>query len=329
MLRLCVKVEIEGDRKWTFDRVTSCEIVRDSDALTTTCSIILPRKLRWKGMSASGAPSGKNTSIPIRLGDAVSVWLGYDGNLQLAFKGYVLRTGIKTPVEIFCEDEMFRLKNTPCVKKAYRNVDIQTLLKDQNLPYSIKVLGEQNIGTYRANFDTVSELLSNLKENSIRTFFRLEDGAPVLYCGVLFDHGMEMRQVFETGVNIISDSSLDEQRAEDIKIKLKVISMMPENKNKIKVEVGDDDGERRTLHCYGKTEAEAKAWGEQELERLKRDGLTGSFQTFGFLLLDCLDVIGIKIDGERKGKYQVAKNTITFGSGGFRQGITLGARVAG
>ena len=37
MLRLCVKVEIEGDRKWTFDRVTSCEIVRDSDALTTTC----------------------------------------------------------------------------------------------------------------------------------------------------------------------------------------------------------------------------------------------------------------------------------------------------
>jgi hypothetical protein len=45
------------------------------------------------------------------------------------------------------------------------------------------------------------------------------------------------------------------------------------------------------------------------------------------VLLDVLDVIGIKIDGERKGKYQVAKNTITFGSGGFRQDITLGART--
>lgn len=137
-----------------------------------------------------------------------------------------------------------------------------------------------------------------------------------------------MRQVFATGINIISDNSLDEQKAEDVKIKLKVVSLQPDNKKKIKVEVGDADGEKRTLHCYGKTEAEAKAWGEQELERLKRDGLTGSFQTFGHVLLDVLDVIGIKIDGERKGKYQVAKNTITYGSSGFRQDITLGARAA-
>ncbi len=174
----------------------------------------------------------------------------------------------------------------------------------------------------------MAELLAHLKENNIRTFFRIENGKPVLYCGVLFDHGNEMRQVFATGVNIISDSNLDEQRAEDMKIKLKVVSLQPDNKKKIKVEVGDPDGEKRTLHCYGKTEAEARAWGEQELERLKRDGLTGSFQTFGHVLLDVLDVIGIKIDGERKGKYQVHKNTITYGSSGFRQDITLGARAA-
>lgn len=318
MLKLSAKIEIKGDRTWTFEKITSCEIVRDSDALTTTCKLVLPRKIKWRG----------ETSNPIKRGDKISVWLGYDDNLQLAFQGYVLRKGFKAPIEIHCEDEMFMLKQTPCVKKAYTNVDIETLLKDQNLPYQIKVLGEQSIGQYRVNFENVSELLAHLKENSIRTFFRIEDGNPVLYCGVLFDHGNPMRQVFETGVNIISDSSLDEQRAEDMKIKLKVVSLQSDNKKKIKVEVGDDDGEKRTLHCYGKSEAEAKAWGKQELERLKRDGLTGSFQTFGWLLLDVLDVIGIRIDGERKGKYQVAKNTITYGSSGFRQDITLGARAA-
>lgn len=318
MLKLCAKIEIRGDRTWTFEKITACEIVRDSEALTTTCKLTLPRKVKWKG----------ETSNPIKRGDAVTVWLGYDDNLQLAFKGFVLRKGFKAPVEIFCEDDMFLLKQTPCVKKAYRNVDIQTLLKDQNLPYGIKVLGEQNIGQYRINFETVAELLAHLKENNIRTFFRLEDGEPVLYCGVLFDHGKEMRQVFSTGVNLISDSSLDEQKAEDVKIKLKVVSLQPDNKKKIKVELGDPDGEKRTLHCYGKSEAEARAWGEQELERLKRDGLTGSFQTFGHLLLDCLDIVGIRIDGERKGKYQVQKNTITFGSSGFRQDIILGARAA-
>lgn len=318
MLKLCAKIEIKGDKTWVFEKITACEIVRDSEALTTTCKLTLPRKVKWKG----------ETSNPIKRGDKISVWLGYDDNLQLAFTGYVLRKGFKAPIEIFCEDEMFMLKQTPCVKKSYKNVDIHTLLKEQGLPYDIKVLGEQNIGQYRVNFENVAELLAHLKENNIRTFFRLEDGKPVLYCGVLFDHGNEMRQVFATGVNIISDSSLDEQKAEDVKIKLKVVSLQPDNKKKVKVEVGDPDGEKRTLHCYGKTEAEATAWGEQELERLKRDGLTGSFQTFGHVLLDVLDVIGIKIDGVRKGKYQVHKNTITYGSSGFRQDITLGARAA-
>ena len=315
---MCSKIEIKGSKTWVFEKITSCEIVRDMDALTTTCTLVLPRKIQWQGESSN----------PIKRGDQVTVWLGYDDDLQLAFQGYVLQKGFKAPIEIKCEDEMFVLKQTPAVKKTYKNVTVENLLKDQNLNYTLKVLGEQNVGQYRVNVDNVAELLAHLKENSIKTFFRLEDDKPVLYCGVMFDHNTGIRQVFETGVNIISDSSLDEQNSEDVKIKLKVVSLQPDNKNKIKVEVGDNDGERRTIHCYGKNESEAKAWGEQELERLKRDGLTGSFTTFGHVLLDRLDIIGVKINGERKGKYQVQKNTITFGAGGFRQDITLGARVA-
>ena len=318
MLKLCSKIEIKGSKTWVFEKITSCEIVRDMDALTTTCTLVLPRKIQWQGESSN----------PIKRGDQVTVWLGYDDDLQLAFQGYVLQKGFKAPIEIKCEDEMFVLKQTPAVKKTYKNVTVENLLKDQNLNYTLKVLGEQNVGQYRVNVDNVAELLAHLKENSIKTFFRLEDEKPVLYCGVMFDHNTGIRQVFETGVNIISDSSLDEQNSEDVKIKLKVVSLQPDNKNKIKVEVGDNDGERRTIHCYGKNESEAKAWGEQELERLKRDGLTGSFTTFGHVLLDRLDIIGVKINGERKGKYQVQKNTIKYGSEGFRQEITLGARVA-
>lgn len=317
MLRLCAKVEIKGAKTWEFDKVTSCEIVRDMDALTTTCTLVLPRKTQWQG----------EASNPIQRGDQISVWLGYDDNLQLAFRGYILQKGFKAPIEIKCEDEMYMLKQAPATKKTYKAVTLEDLLRDQNINYTVKVLGEQNIGQYRVNVDNVAELLAHLKENSIRAFFRLENEQPVLYCGVMFDHNTGVQQTFATGVNIISDDSLDEQNSDDVKIKLKVISLQPDNK-KIKVEVGDHDGERRTLHCYGKSEAEAKAWGEQELERLKRDGLTGSFQTFGHALLDKLDIVGIKIDGEKKGKYQVQKNTITYGSGGFRQDITLGARVA-
>ena len=317
MLKLSAKVEIKSARTWVFEKITACEIARDMDALTATCTLTLPRKTQWQGES----------SVPIKRGDAVTVWLGYDGDLQLAFKGYVTQLGFKAPLTIKCEDEMFILKQTPAVKKSYKTVDVEKLLKDQGLKIKVKVLGEQNIGQYRVNVETVAELLGHLKENSIRSFIRLESEEPVLYCGVLFSHNAGIRQVFSTGVNIISDSSLEEQKAEDVKIKLKVVSLQPNNK-KIKVEVGDNGGEKRVLHCYGKSESEAKAWGKQELERLKRDGLTGSFTTFGAKLLDCLDIVGMKIDGVKRGKYQVEKNKITFGTGGFRQEVTLGARVA-
>ena len=175
--------------------------------------------------------------------------------------------------------------------------------------------------------DTVASLLGHLHENGIRSFFRYENEQPVLYCGVLFEKEDSPTQVFATGVNIISDQSLEQQQAENIRLRVKAISLMPNNK-KIKVEVGDADGEHRTLHTYNKTESELKAWAEQEIKRLKRDGLKGSFTTFGAKLVDKLTAIGIKIDGEKKGVYQVKKNVIKYGTSGFRQEITLGARIA-
>ncbi|MFQ8748862.1 MAG: hypothetical protein ACLR8T_12940 [Alistipes finegoldii] len=164
-------------------------------------------------------------------------------------------------------------------------------------------------------------------QGGIRSFFRIEDGQPVLYCGVLFERDTKCRQVFATGVNLIDDSQLDVQNAADVKIKIRAISLRPNNK-RIRVDVGDADGQRRTLHTYNKDEKELKAWAEQELKRLKRDGLAGSFTTFGAVLIDKLDNIGIKIDGVRRGIYQTDKNVIKYGTGGFRQEITIGLRVS-
>ena len=169
--------------------------------------------------------------------------------------------------------------------------------------------------------------MAERKGSGIRSFYRYEDGTPVLYCGVLFERDTQPSQVFATGVNIISDSSLEQQLAANIRLCIKAVSIMPDNK-KIKVEVGDKDGEKRTIHTYNKTESELKAWAEQEIKRLKVDGLTGSFTPFGYRLVDKLDAIGIKIDGNKMGVYQVKKNVIKYGTGGYRQEITLGLRVA-
>lgn len=317
MYRLTAKITIDGGRRWQLEEVTAVEITRDTEKLTDECRITLPKKVKWDG----------EPDIPVRRGDMVSVSLGYDGELQAAFSGYVRDVGFKTPIVLVCEDEMFKLKQQPAQKKAYRNVDLETLLKDQGIGCEIRVFGEQRLGQYRVTADTVASLLGKLQQQGIRSFFRTEDGQPVLYCGVLFERETSPSQVFATGLNIIDDQSLEQQQADTMRLRVKAVSLMPDNK-KVKVEVGDADGELRVLHTYNKTEGELKAWAEQEVKRLKRDGLTGSFKTFGYRLVDKLDVIGMKIDGEKKGCYQVKKNVIKYDTGGFRQEITLGYRVA-
>lgn len=316
MFRLCAKIEIKGDRAWSFDFVNAVEITRDTEKLTTEAKIIMPKKVKWD----------KEDKIPVKRGDSVKISLGYDDNLQTAFVGYVRDVGFKTPIVITCEDEMFKLKQMPTKKKAYRSVSLETLLKDQGISYRLNIMGEQALGAYRVTADTVAALLGKLSEQGIRSFFRYENGAPVLYCGVLFERDTRPAQVFKTGLNIISDQSLQQQKAENMRLRVKAVSLMPDNK-KIKVEVGDADGEHRTLHTYNKTESELKAWAEQEIKRLKRDGLTGSFTTFGHTLVDCLDAIGIVIDGVKSGVYQVKKNIVKYGDDGYRQEITLGLRV--
>ena len=316
MYVLNAKIEIQGDKSWQVPFVTSVEITRDTEKLTDECKVTLPKRIKWDG----------EAEIPVKRGDSIKVWTGYGEDLELAFAGYVRSVGIKTPIVLTCEDEMFKLKQMAATKKAYKNVTLETLLKDQGLD-GVKVFGEQNLGQFRVTDDTVAALLGRLQDSGIRSFYRYEDGKPVLYCGVLFERDTQPSQVFATGVNIISDSSLEQQLAANIRMCVKAVSIMPNNK-KIKVEVGDKDGEHRTLHTYNKSESELKAWAEQEIKRLKVDGLTGSFTTFGYRLVDKLDAIGIKIDGNKMGVYQVKKNVIKYGSGGYRQEITIGLRVA-
>lgn len=317
MFRLCAKVEIKGERSWSLNFVTAVEITRDTEKLTAEAKITLPKKLKWNGAA----------EVPVRRGDSVRISLGYDGKLQLAFVGWVRDVGFKTPIVITCEDDMFQLKQMPAVKKAYRSVSLETLLKDQGITHCLNIMGEQSLGAYRVTADTVASLLGKLSEQGIRSFFRYEDGEAVLYSGVIFERDATPAQVFKTGLNIISDDSLEQKKAENMRLRVKAVSLLPNNK-KIKIEVGDADGELRTLHTYNKTESELKAWAEQEVKRLKRDGLSGSFTTFGHRLLDLLDNIGLIIDGIPMGVYQINKVTITYGDGGFRQEIDLGLRVA-
>ena len=111
MRRLSCKIEIwrnwtteEGaklSRRWTVERVAGVKITGDTSSLQDTCVVSLARNTKWEG----------EPRIPVRRGDEVKVWLGYDGKLKLRFIGQVQEVSAKTPTTLTCIDGMMKLQH--------------------------------------------------------------------------------------------------------------------------------------------------------------------------------------------------------------------------
>jgi hypothetical protein len=131
--------------------------------------------------------------------------------------------------------------------------------------------------------------------------------------------------------NIVANSdNLSYQKAEDMKVKVKAISILPNNK-RIEVTVGDKEGEERTLHTYNeKDKDKLKIWAESQLDRLKYEGYTGDFMGYGVPYPKHSGAVSIYDDRyieRRNVSYVVDKVTTTWGKGGFRRKIEIGKRV--
>lgn len=325
---MCCRVEIRrewedksgtlGAATWTIDKVESVEITGDGESLQDTCTVKLPRNAHW-GVSGS--------EIPIRRGDGVRVWLGYDGALQLRFVGHVKEVAAKTPTVITCEDEMFRLRQKAAKKLTYTNCTLKQLLDDQLQGMSIARSDENadvQLGMVRVEATTVAGVLSELKKNyGITSYFALVDDVPTLFCFTVFPGLRRNAGKFSEGVNII-DNALEYRRSEDVEVKVRGISIKEDNS---RIEYAEGEGEERTIYRYGLTMEQLKIAVKDEMKRQKWSGLTGDFTTFGKPRVEKMDVVDVEAGGV-KGRYQVKGVNITFDSGGYRQKIDLKQRVS-
>ena len=330
MMSLSCRVEIRrewiedsgvvGSVAWTIDKVEGIEITGDGDSLQDTCTIKLPKNARW-GVSGS--------EIPVRRGDMVRVWLGYDGEIKLRFLGYVKDVSAKTPTVITCEDEMFRLRQRAAKRHSYPSVTLSELLDDQLegldiVRYARESEEQVHLGALRVEATTVAGLLSELKKNyGITSCFALVDDVPTLFCYTILPQLRRNAGKFEEGVNII-DNSLEYRRSEDVEVKVHGISIQEDNS---RIEYSEGEGEERTMYRYGLSMEELRVAVKNELKREKWSGLQGSFTTFGKPRIEKMDVLDLYAGGT-KGRYRVKGVNVSFGKGGYRQEVQLRERVA-
>lgn len=300
--------------KLRFDYVHQLTVQTGWEKQTSTATIQLPAALKVN--------RNKLRSL-LAPGDPVHIQTGYDGRLNNIFNGYITGLSPRTPLEITCEDEMWKLKQST-ITDSLKNAHLQDLLNKHFKGYSTNVLNTQ-LGNYHIDKCSRAKVLEKIKEQfGLYGFFR----KGVLVIGKPYDPQTAQRVKFRFQYNIISDE-LEYKRKEDVRLQVTAISNQP-NGHRIEVKLGDTDGEQRTLNYYNLPKAELQKAAEREIDRLRYDGYRGSFTAFGEPFVMQGDIVELMHpeESDKAGAYWVDAVDYAFGVSGYRQTIKLGPKAA-
>jgi len=315
MFTLSCKITIGN---YVFTHVNEVRIESSRKELVDTAVIRLPRRYK----------SATLTSV-IHEGDPVTVELGYDGKLKTEFTGFILKIGTKIPVEITCEDQMYHLKRTPVKAKIWASTTLKDiilyLVPDANIevpnitlaPYYIK--GKLN----------VAKVLESLKDQYGLDVFYRPDGKLYVGLGLYEKQSIAMGAInYDMSLNVINND-LQFRSADAIRMRLKMISMLPSGKH-ITYEGGDGDGEVKTIHEYNLKLEDMKKLIDSRIKEFKTNRADGQFETFGipFAQHGMTARVYDPFFPDQKGSYFIDKVETRFGVDGFRRVITPGKKAS-
>lgn len=285
--------------------------------LTARCEITLPRNVRYFDKL--------NVREVFRRGDPVEVWLGYDGNNDLLFEGFITHVGADIPILIKCEDAMWKLKQQP-VNYSNKDVTLDDMLKAICPGIKIDALEGVKLGSVRFAKTTVAKVLEKL-QSDFNLYSYMKKG--VLICGKYYATGTGVKPVLYGLERNVVDNSLVYKNKEDIVLKITGKSIL-KNGDKLEAEIGEDGGDTMELTYYNvspKSELEKKIKADYELAH--RDGWEGSLTGYGLPMPVQGEKAEVKsiIYPDRVGTYYIDGVNTNFDSGGFRNEAQLGGKV--
>jgi hypothetical protein len=131
--------------------------------------------------------------------------------------------------------------------------------------------------------------------------------------------------------NVITND-LTYRNEDDILLQVKAIGITQDNKKVTVDDVGDPDGEQRTLFFYNVSDkAQLKKLAEQELQKLKYTGYEGTIDTFLYPYSEPLmhaELQDPEYGESRSGTYVIDSVKIQFGAYGARRTVELGVKLS-
>jgi hypothetical protein len=315
-----IRIKNDNGKVLYFPYVIECEIESSWQTLTNTCTFRLPRK--------AGQLLNENLDKLLQVGNEVHIQAGYDDKLHSLFRGYITDIGAGIPLQIRCEDAMWKLKQIE-IDKTWKKVTLQQLVQDIIPKGMANKCDNRVLGNMRYSKVTAAQVLKDLQENhGVYSYIRLG----TLYCGFAYSSSNlsgALDGEFHFEKNII-EHNLEFKRKEQIKVRIDCISKFSNGKD-IKYSYPSEkyDGEVHTLHSYEKPLSELKEDAQVMYNRLVYEGYRGSFTTFGHPVIDHGFVVGLtsSLYPEKNGKYRTDKVVYKLGMQGIKQTITVGGKA--
>lgn len=317
----------------TMYRVNEINIVKSAKLLENTAVIKLPRTAKLVGIGNVTTPTFTDTYF--KVGDEVRISLGYngsrdqnytDGTLTEEFRGYVKRIKTGIPVEVECEDQTYilRKKNLKAsFKKTTLKKLIEYILAGTGIDYDKNVPGIEFDKFYFRDVNAAYALQKLKEEYGLTIYFKDWNK---LFVGLAFEND-NRKLIYEMGQNVVNDN-LEYVTDTDVKLRCKAI-LLKKNNTRIEKEVGDKDGDLRTLFFYNINEASLETVAKEELQKYKYTGYRGDFESFLIPnpLLGMICELRDPNYKDRSGLYLMDKIETKYCDDGARRRIFLGLKI--
>ena len=308
--------------------ISSFEIDENILEMSNTAKIVIPRnysKLKDKAILEQ-----------IKAGDPITLDVGYDGDLQREFTGYIREIESDAPLVIHCDDETYPLRQTNYIK-SYQDATLKQVLTDIIPSFISFDCPDVRIGKYHIDNASAFAVLQDLMKH-YGLYSRLQQG--VLKVGLAYDFADNTTNHIYT-INAPADrpyqknvkkNDLKFKRKEDFKVRYKAISNNANGKKTVVI-VGNkekDASERPLNFPGGLTEAQLRERATAVMAKTVYDGYTGDITGFGLPRTHAGDTLELRdsLEPERAGRYLIEKVNISYSlSSGFSRKNTLSYKI--
>lgn len=260
-----------------FNVCQSIHIESSVQVLSNNAKLELPRAFR-NAVDQVGKTvniSGKSILDFMKRGDAIKIELGYDGDLQTEFEGYVTKIGAEMPLLLECEDEMFQLKKAPRVTKFIKSGKLIDILKAvMPSKYAIECNADYSIGKWLIQDATPYNVLEELRDKAgIRAYFK----NPTTLCvGMIVDFKPQGVHEYNFSENVRRGSNLKFEEKESKPIFLTVESKQA-NGTILTVSVGEKGGDEKKMKLWpNMKKAELQVWANKQQTSVSYSGFEGT-----------------------------------------------------